>query len=507
MSFEIGTASNFEDLFIKLETFLTSRGHAFGKRFSGIGTGNFTTYQGKVGTVAQTITCTATSATSFDVVGSVSGALGTATVGTPFTSAQIDFTITAGGTAYVAGDVWTITVSPAWTLSRQFNGVWRNNVTIGLTSFTHGGAAGQNSIRAIRPFECREITITPASAEQTPSAFQIDWSDDGTNWTNAQSYSGVTTGWNLSVARRFAVAAAGTHRWWRIRTTAYNTTNVNVTTDYFDTVASGAGWQTQFPWMAVKSPGNDGLLQTVFHSLQAQDIPGSDIYSMVVYPHTSYSALNSADTQPGRDGGFAIVPAANIAMNYWMVANGRRFAMGLKVSTIYAGMYMGLMLPYARPSVYPLPWFLGGSSSNAATRWSDSGTSVLNVFARAQDSASVSGQAAVRDITGVWRHVAQHNILSSDATFAPGRMYPQSLRGSGSGINYVRENFGGGYPLIPLAPGVTSVGMMGEIDGCFWTTGFGQAAENTINVDRFDHVVFQNIFRNTIADYWALRMD
>jgi flagellar hook protein FlgE len=63
-------------------------------------------------TVAQTITMTATSATQFSVVGSVSGALGTATVGTPFTSPQVDFTINQGSTAWVAGDTITVPTTP-----------------------------------------------------------------------------------------------------------------------------------------------------------------------------------------------------------------------------------------------------------------------------------------------------------------------------------------------------------------------------------------------------------
>ena len=54
--------------------------------------------------VPQTLTLTATSATQFTVVGSVTGALGTATVGVPFTSAQGDFTINAGTVPFAATD-------------------------------------------------------------------------------------------------------------------------------------------------------------------------------------------------------------------------------------------------------------------------------------------------------------------------------------------------------------------------------------------------------------------
>lgn len=55
----------------------------------------------------------ATAATLFSVTDPEGVALGTATAGTPFTSAEINFTITAGGTAFVAGDSFTVAVSDA----------------------------------------------------------------------------------------------------------------------------------------------------------------------------------------------------------------------------------------------------------------------------------------------------------------------------------------------------------------------------------------------------------
>ncbi len=56
----------------------------------------------------------ATSSTSFTVTDPEGGNVGTATVGSAFsTGGQIGFTITAGGTAFVAGDEFDITVSDA----------------------------------------------------------------------------------------------------------------------------------------------------------------------------------------------------------------------------------------------------------------------------------------------------------------------------------------------------------------------------------------------------------
>jgi len=505
MSFEIGTASSYEDLFLKLETFLTAAGHAFGKTFTGTGTGDLINYKGKTGTVAQTITLTATSATSFSVVGSVSGSLGTATVGTPFTSAQIDFTITAGGTAYVAGDVWKINLSPKWPLTRAFNGCWLNDAsnTGASGNITHSGAVRIASIRMIRAVEVKEIVYGTVAAAGTPSTLIVEWSDDGTSWTAASTFSGVTTGWTAGVDRRFTVAAAGAHRWWRVRLTAYNSTQFEYRyLDFTDVASAADGLANNRPWMVVQCPGNDGALTSVYHSIAADDAArGSDIFGIWLIPHRAYDPIYHAYTQPTREQGIATaVPVANFAMNYWFVANGRRLIFAVKVSTVYVTGYMGLMIPYARPSSYPLPWFVGGSVNNPQRRWSDTDSNLTHVWNRSSDSG---GQAYVRAIDGLWKLVSSHTTDSSPTT-ATTRWYPHwgALR-----LNYLRENFGGGYPLLPFIPFVTNLGPMGEIDGGFWTSGFGNAAENIIRLDRIDHVVMQNVFRTTIGDYWALKLD
>jgi hypothetical protein len=82
-----------------------------------IGTGNGTLTAVSTGANAnstgEVFTLTATDATHFNVVGSLSGNIGVATVGVPFVSTNVSFTINAGGTAFVAGDHFTITTTGA----------------------------------------------------------------------------------------------------------------------------------------------------------------------------------------------------------------------------------------------------------------------------------------------------------------------------------------------------------------------------------------------------------
>ncbi len=60
---------------------------------------------------AETWSIVATSATNFTVTGFLSGAQGAATVGVPYNNGIISFTITAGGTPFVATDAFTLVIS------------------------------------------------------------------------------------------------------------------------------------------------------------------------------------------------------------------------------------------------------------------------------------------------------------------------------------------------------------------------------------------------------------
>jgi hypothetical protein len=128
MSFKTGTATDYSDLLDQLDTFLTSQGMTLSPSFVGTGNGTISGLIGGSASVAEVVTITFTDATHFNVVGSVSGAIASGVVGTPFVSTKINFTITAGGTAFVATDVFTVSTTPHWTSKRRASGdemVWQ----------------------------------------------------------------------------------------------------------------------------------------------------------------------------------------------------------------------------------------------------------------------------------------------------------------------------------------------------------------------------------------------
>jgi hypothetical protein len=149
MSYEIGTATNYADLLNKLNTFLTAKGTAYYPTYTGTGNGIISAWDGGVSSIAETFTLTATGATAFDVVGSITGSIGSATVGTPFVHANVVFTLTAGTTPFIAGDIFLINTASPWVSMRAVAGsemIWKakgnddtREIYVGVYCFSDGG--------------------------------------------------------------------------------------------------------------------------------------------------------------------------------------------------------------------------------------------------------------------------------------------------------------------------------------------------------------------------------
>ena len=83
------------------------------------GNGGLGSMSVSLGTPPGIFVLTATSTTSFAISGS---ATGTATVGTPYTSTAINFLLTAGSTSFAVGDIFTLTATAGYSLSRYIDG-------------------------------------------------------------------------------------------------------------------------------------------------------------------------------------------------------------------------------------------------------------------------------------------------------------------------------------------------------------------------------------------------
>ncbi len=160
----------------------TAAGTAGAPAFTGTGTGTITGVAAGAASVAETITMTAIDATHFSVTGSASGAIGTATVGTPFSSGQIGFTINAGGTPFAAGDQFTATTTAA-TLG--------NITAIPIAGFADGASDmtfNWNVLNGTTP------VLTQVAGPSSTSATQQDGSASGSLVSFSIGSDGTITG-------------------------------------------------------------------------------------------------------------------------------------------------------------------------------------------------------------------------------------------------------------------------------------------------------------------------
>lgn len=235
----------------------------------------------------------------------------------------------------------------------------------------------------------------------------------------------------------------------------------------------------------------------------------SDYYNWEVGAADGYTANANETGQPNVSPS-SYVPLWNTAIPYWFVASGRRFMVIAKISTTYHGMYAGLYLPFATPVQFPYPMAIGGSSGVSTQRFSST-TSQSKLF-------SMPGLNClfVRGLDGSWNAVS--TTVSGTNNETNYLLHPYSATKSArTKVSILREALGGAYPLTPItiidisesipttAANLTK-GVVGELDGCFHISGFGNAAENLAQVDGIDFLVVQNVFRTDIASYFAMRL-
>lgn len=117
MAYEIGTATDYKDLFLKLKTFITTANTLSAVTPGGgnVGGGDVTdvSADNAAPTETWTLTCIAESAGggTFSVVGSVSGAQDDAVVGTPYDNDIVAFTINDGDPDFAEDDTFTFDVT------------------------------------------------------------------------------------------------------------------------------------------------------------------------------------------------------------------------------------------------------------------------------------------------------------------------------------------------------------------------------------------------------------
>ncbi|MEI2428695.1 discoidin domain-containing protein [Lysobacter yananisis] len=535
MTTKIGTAANYFELLTQLDAFLSATGHAWGLTFTGAGNGRLRGPGGAVGgyigtaaSVTETIHIVATSATSFTVTGTVSGALGTATVGTDFASAVIAFRIVAGSTAFVAGDQFAVNTTPKWKRLR-FGGCTEttyrtgniSNVPAlfdGMTSTQATSAAVPNQIRVEmgQPTEVRAVAIWSGGATSTaPKDFALEWSDDGSSWNVAQAWTGQS--WTSTYQRRDYVTAAapGAHRYWRVNITAGQTTTVTLS-ELRLFADAGMKWDVssrfEFAWEA---PGLDGG-KRIFVAGYINTNVTTDYFNLVWRGFRFwFDPEQSVLDVPAHSGDKALL-LSRTPIAYWFVANGGRVMIVCRVSSFYQLAYIGFGLPFEiiDEEHHPFPYLIGAPWPGNNARWD---TSSLARYRNPWDpgagtsgSGYNSGLAAIFP-DGQFVQVANRSDSSGNegqAAGADARVWPYTLNS-----NYQPDNWGDNIDqsksqlALVIIKTTTPYHEWGSFDGLYWITGQRNTAEALERIGAFDCLCIQNINRAAFNHFCAVALD
>jgi len=546
MTTQIGSASSFADFMDVLDAFLADQGHAWGLVATADGNGQLESLSGAAASVHESITVSMLNALDYTVQGSVSGNLGYGVVGTPFTSGKANFTVNSGSQSFIAGDHWTFSTSPAWTLLRRalLTDMTTDSGTTGATSFhclndgildssgfsdqweTTGGPPLEFIVEletAISAVEYAFVTTTDTNA---PTAWTVDrW--DGAAWVALDTRTGIT--WapsDIGNWRVFTISSPVSAARYRWRITARIGDRTSIRQFALRTVAGGLNRIEEV--IAWQAPGDDDS-RGFYCAVKPLYRADRDYYTLELLAMSAWSATAELVAQAGLHRN-AYLPLWDAAMDYWLVARGSGVRGVIKIGTQYESFSIGFIDPYFPPNEYPLPLMLGGSLvrplSNEDYRGKiDSENLRYSIATRAHSAwpmaalpagitASSStqrnqerGACRLRLIDGTWRAM----VCNADGDFATTGLWGSQL-GFGSILPYYRgfqstaRSLADAPILWPVIVG-TDQDVYGELPGIRAVSGDGISAETIITEAGVDWLVVPNISRVDFEDFYALRLD
>lgn len=269
------------------------------------------------------------------------------------------------------------------------------------------------------------------------------------------------------------------------------------------TLAESVGWTTlRFDTsiaereLILRSTGTTGE-EEITVGFKAYHNVAADYYNLLAATMIGYVPAAPFEAQPGiKTSG---VPSHNQAVTYFLTANPRRIVGAFKVgSPIYAHVYVGKALAYARPKEFPSPLIVAGHfDGREARRYSDLHWFPYKGRKGSSDSGYNDGHLYLRDAAGAWKKVQIApfgNGQASETTYA------------GLAGEYVARNGSGYRCLVPAGTlyqpqplelyemsfgawdndsrsYASSGNLYGVLDGVSFVSGFNNASENVLQLE------------------------
>ena len=234
-------------------------------------------------------------------------------------------------------------------------------------------------------------------------------------------------------------------------------------------------------------------------------------YNWEIRGATSYDGGLAFDAQPNtsHESFFALSPGT---MTYWFFANGRRFIVIAKIGTVFTSMYGGFFLPYALPSEYPYPMFIGATSYLEYINYSTAGILTSASWKMGYMPSITTPQSGVKIRTpgGYWLHIGQGTPSGVSATLVA-RLWPywsQSISANTDlGQCDLTKNPDNTYTLLPViiySDVYDTKDVYGELDGVFHVPGTDLNSEDTITILADVYLAFQNVDDVARNDFAAI---
>jgi len=184
----------------------------------------------------------------------------------------------------------------------------------------------------------------------------------------------------------------------------------------------------------------------------------------------------------------------NSSIPFWFAVTPRRIIIIAKISSTYQTIHLGLLNPTATDNQNPYPLLIGGCGAVATYTYSAVG---------AQNSAFWANDTVM----------ARLSIPGGDwlDCFSPGSV--GATGASVLSIGYesratIMPDTSGNYILEELyLCNTVNTSTYGFIDGLFRVSGSGNSAENIITISGTNYLVVPNVYRSSVGDYSALRLD
>ncbi len=353
------------------------------------------------------------------------------------------------------------------------------------TWWAPNGSTGQLSIQFAAAYAISYIHMTVDSI--LPGGFTIDYSDNGTDWTTAKTYSETWANYETKILTTDVVVGE-THAHWRLNITDGNNYPRIAMLKMFEfgdtSYAVDLAGEDE---LIIEGPGLSGT-EEIYVGIRTYGDIDADYHNFSFNSFVGYVAGNSFNTQPGRRDDNSMSPMWDDSIPYYFRANGQSVTVLAKIETVYVLLHAGKFYPYATPGQYPIPLVLCGMYDNdTQLRYDDEALEI-------QTKTGVP----IRFVDGLWKDVDIWPVMNHGA-YGPddAANYPFS--------SYAWRDTEATYPAVQMILHDAD-GVYGEFDGLYFVSGFNNAVENTMTVGSDAHIIWRNLDATGFDDYYSLEL-